>query len=206
MQFYENHVLPRLIGCFLDNRWLDKERRKTLASARGRGLEVGFGTGLNLRHFPEGVASLVAMEPSESAFRLAARRLQQVGFRVEHLCSTCEEAQFERGDFDFVVTTCALCTIQDPLIALRRMREALRPDGRYLFLEHGRSPNRLTAHLQDLWTPIHRCLFGGCNVNRPIDKLIEDAGFKIVSLQRFSPFGLGLFFSMYRGIAASTRR
>ncbi len=201
MQFYEDHVVPRLIDCFLNNRWFDKQRRRTLASARGRGLEVGFGTGLNLRHFPEGVDSLVAMEPSQSAFRLAGRRIRQAGFPVEHLCSRCEEAQLESAQFDFVVTTCALCSIQDPLEALRRMREALKPGGQYLFLEHGRSANRLVVHLQDLWTPIHRRLFGGCHLNRPIRKLIEDAGFKAVSLQQFNPFGLGLFFSMYRGIA-----
>ena len=166
---------------------------------------MGFGTGLNLRHFPKGVDLLVAMEPSESAFRLAGRRIQEARFPVEHLCSRCEEAQLERGEFDFVVTTCALCSIQDPLTALRRMREALKPGGQYLFLEHGRSANRLTALFQDVWTPIHRCLFGGCHVNRPIRKLIEDAGFKTISLERFSPFGLGLFLSMYRGIAVSAR-
>ena len=141
------------------------------------------------------------MEPSEAAFRLAGRRIRRVRFPVEHLCSKCEDSQLERGEFDFVVTTCALCSIQDPLTALRRMREALKPGGQYLFLEHGRSANRLIALFQDVWTPIHRRLFGGCHVNRPISKLIEDAGFKTISLRRFSPFGLGLFFSMYQGIA-----
>jgi SAM-dependent methyltransferase len=205
MQFYKDYVVPRLPEYFLNNQWFSKERCKTLASARGRGLEVGFGTGLNLRHFPVGVASLVAIEPSEAAFRLAVRRVQQAAFPVEHLCTTGEEATLRAGEFDFAITTCALCTIRDPRAALRKVREALRPDGQYLFLEHGRSASCLVAHIQDVWTPLQRCLFGGCHVNRPIDKLIEGAGFRIVSLERFSPFGLGVFYSMYRGIATPTK-
>jgi SAM-dependent methyltransferase len=201
MKFYKDYVVPRLPEWFLNTRWFNKERRKTLASARGRGLEVGFGTGLNLPHFPAGITSLVAIEPSEIAFRLAAGRVQRVEFPVTKLCTTCEEATLPAGDFDFAVTTCALCTIRDPRIALRKVREALRPDGRYLFLEHGRSASCLVAHVQDFWTPVHHCLCGGCHVNRPIDKLIEGAGFRIVSLERFNPFGLGVFYSMYRGIA-----
>ena len=201
MKIYSDYVLPRLINCALNAGWLNKLRRKALASARGRGLEVGFGSGLNLPHLPTGVTSLVALEPSKAAFHLAASRVRSAAFPVEHLCATCEDAALPAGDFDFAATTCTLCTVPAPHAALRKVRAALKPGGRFYFLEHGRSVNRLLAGVQDLMTPIQSCLFGGCTANRPIDKLIEGAGFRIVSLDRFSPPGLGLFYSMYCGVA-----
>ena len=109
---------------------------------------------------------------------------------------------FEDGSFDSVVTTFTLCSIQDVASALSEMRRVLRADGRYIFLEHGRSDDPRTAKRQDRFNPIQRIVGDGCNVNRSIDSLIRGSGFEIEKLDRFlMPETPRMFGEMYRGTA-----
>ena len=178
MKIYRDYVLPRLINCALNAGWLNKLRGKALArGAQGlAGLEVGFGSGLSLPHLPVGVTSLVALEPSKTAFQLAASRVRTAPFPVEHLCTTCEDATLPAGDFDFAATTCTLCTVGDPRAALCKVREALKPGGRFYFLEHGRSPNQLSeAAPPGLLDTRFKLVYSAVALQtRPIDKLLEE--------------------------------
>ena len=117
--------------------------------------------------------------------RRVAQRQAAVQLPVTRLRAAAETLPFDDACFDCVVTTWTLCTIPDALRALQSMRRVLKPGGRYVFLEHGRSDNARIAWWQDRLNPLQRCLAGGCNLNRPIAQLIADAGFEITTLEGY---------------------
>jgi SAM-dependent methyltransferase len=132
---------------------------------------------------------------------LAARRARlPVPLHLEQV--TAEALPFESAVFDFVVSTWTLCTIPDAVAALREVNRVLKPDGRFLFLEHGRSDDPAMAAWQDRLNPLQQVLGCGCNLNRPIDRLITQAGLQLERLDRFAmeraPRLVG---EMYRGTA-----
>ncbi len=185
-------------------RKVDPLRPEVLAPASGEVLEIGFGTGLNLEHYPEGVSRVVGLDPLAAAsFPKLRERIAGVGFAVErHSLRADRGLPFDAGRFDTVVTTWTLCTIPEPGPALREMARVLKPGGRYLFIEHGRAPETSTARWQDRIDPLwSRYLGDGCHMNRPIDRLVEGGGFRLASLDRFRHDGPALLAHMYRGVA-----
>lgn len=201
MNYYQKEFFPKLTEVFLNNKIFNKERKNILSKVSGNVLEVGFGSGLNLNFYPKTVDSLVAIDPSKTALSLSEKRKAIAKFPINLLCGTCESASLSPESFDYIVTTWVLCMVEDPESTLRCMRKLLKPNGKYLFLEHGYSNNKFTRKMQNYWNPFHNRLFGGCNINRPIDTLVENAGFKILELKRFNLFGIGLVFSTYQGSA-----
>jgi len=186
-------------------RKVNELRPEALAEARGEVLDVGFGTGLNLAFYPEGVSRVVAIEPNPVVgLRAVEERIRAARFPVEqHELRADGELPFDSGRFDCVVTTWTLCSIPDPLGALREMRRVLKPSGTYLFVEHGRASRDGLARWQDRLNPLWRPLAGGCNMNRSIDALVERGGFEIQRLERFQHKGPALLAHMYRGAARS---
>lgn len=183
---------------------MDDLRPDTISHAAGRVLEVGFGTGRNLCHYTEAVHSLAALDPlSTGGIRERIEsRIAAVPFPVEqHELRADGELPFDDGQFDAVVTTWTLCSIPHPDEALKEMRRVLRPGGRYLFIEHGRSESAKTAAVQDRLNPMWRRFAGGCNINRRIGELVSERGFGPVRLERFMGKGPGFIASMYRGSA-----
>lgn len=187
-------------------RFMDELRAETVAAAAGTVLEVGFGTGRNLAYYGAGVDKLTGLDVlNTSGVRVVEERIARARFRVERAwLAPSDKLPFPAGHFDCIVTTWTLCSIDDPVSTLQEMRRVLRPGGHYLFIEHGRSPSSRTARWQDRLNPIWRCLMDGCNINRRIDRLVEDAGLSLVSLDRFQHKGPSLLAHMYRGVA--TRR
>ena len=113
---------------------------------------------------------------------------------------------FADGEFDTVVTTLTLCSIDDVMAALAEMRRVLKPDGQFLFFEHGRSDDANVAARQDRFNPLQKVIGAGCNMNRPIDALIRQAGFEVSELERFvMPHSPRILAEMYRGIAVPQR-
>ena len=174
-----------------------------MQSAHGEVLEVGFGTGLNLPHYPRGVTRLVALDPEEMLPTKVARRVAAASFPVERVQHTGEHLPFAAGQFDCVVTTLTLCTVADPASALSEVRRVLRVRGIYMFLEHGRSADARVARLQDRVNPLWRRsgIGRGCNINRPIDALIAQGGLRITSLERYTMGRPRVMKEMYRGLA-----
>jgi ubiquinone/menaquinone biosynthesis C-methylase UbiE len=179
MPLYRDHVLPCLTHLAMSNRRLIEYRRRMVSQARGRVLEIGIGSGLNLPFYGGQVASVYGIDPSAALLRGA--RGQPVT-RAELVEASAEIIPFDNDVFDTVVTTWTLCTIPQVISALREMGRVLRPHGRLLFVEHGLSPDRGVAWWQHRLTPCWKCLVGGCHLNRKIDDLIAAAGFHIEQL------------------------
>jgi len=200
---YDDWVLPRLLDLAMGTRAVAEERAKALATVKGRVLEVGFGTGHNLPHYPAGVERVVGIDPSGESAKLARKRIARAPFPVEFLPLAGEAIAAPDGSFDSVVSTFTLCTIADPLAALKQMRRVLAPGGRFFFVEHGRSDEPRVQRWQDRLNGAQRWLFGGCNLNRPMDQLVTGAGFEIESLERYYAEGPKPWGYLYRGIARS---
>jgi ubiquinone/menaquinone biosynthesis C-methylase UbiE len=179
-----------------------RERRVALAPVYGTVLEVGFGTGLNLPHYPATVTSLTVLDPTLALPARVTRRLAAAPMPVTCIQGRAEMLGCADASFDCVVTTWTLCSIPDVGRALQHIRRVLKPGGLYAFLEHGRSADPRRAWWQDVYNPLHRCVAGGCNVNRPIDTLITQNGLEIVQLDCFCmPHMPRVLRRMYRGLA-----
>ena len=202
MGFYEDQILPRGIDWGMSGERFSKLRQQYLAGVSGRVLEIGFGSGLNLPYYPDSVTHLYALDPSQLGRRLAAKRIQRAPFPVEFVEMEWNRFALPDHSVDAVVSTWTVCTIPDPVLALKEIRRVLKSDGRYTFLEHGLSPDRRVARLQNFWNPIQKWFAGGCHVNREIDRLIVDAGFKILDFKNFYMEGPRILAYMYAGIAS----
>jgi ubiquinone/menaquinone biosynthesis C-methylase UbiE len=201
MGIYAQYVLPRLIDVAAGTKDIAVEREKCLAEVKGNVLEVGFGTGHNLPFYPQQVKKVVGVDPSGTSARLAKQRIERASFPVELLEVPGEQIAAPDASFDSVVCTLSLCTISDPTAALAQMRRVLKPDGRLFFLEHGQSNDPEVRRWQDRLNPLQNLVFGGCNLNRPIDRLIADAGFAFDRLDRYYAKGPRPLSYLYRGMA-----
>lgn len=183
MGWYTEKVLPRIISGGMRNKAMTKHRPRIPALASGRVLEVGLGPGLNIPHYGPEVTHLFGLEPLPSLVAEARALAEQAPFPVELLQAGAEQIPLESASVDTVVSTWTLCSIPDLESAFAEIRRVLRPDGRLLFLEHGRAPDPGVARWQDRLAPVFRGL-AGCNPNLPMDRLIEAAGFRFLELER----------------------
>jgi ubiquinone/menaquinone biosynthesis C-methylase UbiE len=202
MGFYEDQILPRGIDWGMSGERFSTLRQQYLKDVGGRVLEVGFGSGLNLPHYPDAVTHLYALDPSQLSRRLARKRIEHALFPVEFIELDGNRFALPDHSVDAVVSTWTLCTIHDPTAALKEIRRVLKSEGKYYFLEHGLSPDRRIARLQNLWNPIQKWFAGGCHVNRAIDHLILNSGFKILDSKNFYMEGPKALTYMYGGVAS----
>jgi len=153
-------------------------------------LELGFGTGLNLPHYRERVTDLTTVDPNPGMVRYTERRTADPAFPLRHRLADGASLPFPDHTFDTVVSTWTLCSIPDVGKALRELYRVLAPDGRFLFVEHGRSPDPGIRAWQDRLTPIQRRIGDGCHLNRDMSELIEGAGLRIDEFESFYMDGL----------------
>ena len=158
-----------------------RRRRRLLADARGRVVEIGAGTGLNIAHYPDGIAELVLAEPEQAMRRRLARRLRRHARVARIVDAPAEHLPLADGSVDTVVSTLVLCTVDEPERALREIARVLRPDGRLLFIEHVRAGSRFLAACQDTLLHPWRRFAGGCVCNRPTIELMRACGFTIAA-------------------------
>lgn len=203
MGIYAKYVFPRLLDWALGSPEANAQRQLTLASAKGEVLEIGFGTGLNLRYYPASVTKLTALDSENFRPDIVQKRIARARFPVEQVqLDAGGKLPFADASFDTVVTTWTLCSIANVDAALLEMKRVLKPTGELLFCEHGRSDDDKTAAWQDRLNPLQMVVGCGCNMNRAMDVLIQKAGFEIVSLARFvMPNAPRMLGEMYRGIA-----
>ena len=203
MGFYANQIFARALDWMLDNREVGRHRRRALAPLEGHVLEIGFGTGLNLPYYPEAVTRLTVIDSERMLKKRVARRLAAARMPVTEMqLDASGRLPFADDSFDGAASTLTLCSIANVAAALAEIRRVLRPAGLFVFLEHGRSDDPRTARRQDFFNPLQRIVACGCNLNRPIDRLIESAGLRITEFERYrmpgSPRAMG---EMYKGMA-----
>jgi ubiquinone/menaquinone biosynthesis C-methylase UbiE len=184
VSFYENKILPHLIHAACSQPPIMHLREKVVRLAKGKVLEVGIGTGINLTFYnPRNVEFVWGLEPSAAMRQKAQRNIEKSPVPVKWLDLPGEKIPLHDESADTVVLTYTLCTIPDWSLALRQMHRVLKPDGRLLFCEHGQAPDAGVRKWQDRLTPIWKPLAGGCHLNRPVREYIEQAGFVIEEIE-----------------------
>ena len=203
--FYARRILPHIINVAMKNKEATRLRAAWVPEACGRVLEIGIGSGLNLPFYSSKVECVYGVEPSAELQKMAEERAKRANTKVEFLSQSAEDAiALADQSIDTVVMTWTLCSISDPVRALAQMKRVLRPDGRMLFIEHGKSPDVGVAHWQDRLTPAWKKIGGGCHLNRKIDDLLRTAGFAIQGLKTCYLPGPRPMTYTYQGFASHT--
>lgn len=163
---------------------LREKRRALLARARGRTLEIGAGTGVNLELYPDSVTELVLTEPDGHMRQQLEKKLTAVDRRAEVVDAGGERLPFPDASIDTAVATLVLCTIPDPEAVLGEIARVLKPEGRLLFLEHVRADDPKTARLQDRFERPWSWFGRGCHPNRDTLATLEASAFEVAEVER----------------------
>ena len=185
MGFYSDRVVPRLVNFTCGSKMVDPLRRRACEGLHGEVVEIGFGSGLNVSHYPAAVTAVTAVEPSDVAWRLAADRVVAAQLPVRRSGLDGQALPFEDDTFDCALSSWTLCTIPDADAALRELRRVLKPGGSFHFVEHGLAPDESVRRWQNRLEPIQRRVAGGCYLTKPIAELITTAGFTITQADVF---------------------
>ena len=175
--WYEEHVLPRALDVACGSSGFHEPRAATLAGTRGTVLEIGFGTGHNLRHYPATVERLLAVDPSGRSVEIARPRIERAAMPVELVGLDGQQLPIDDASVDCVVSTFTLCTIPDEAAALREVRRVLRPGGTFHVLEHGLADDPKVQRWQRRVSPLQQFVAGGCHTERHVPGMLHDAGF-----------------------------
>lgn len=203
---YDERVLPVAIDRLCGASAFAPLRAATVAGTHGTVLEIGFGSGLNLAHYPAEVDRVLAVEPSGRAVGLAARRIAAAPFAVDIIGLDGQQLPLDDASVDGAVSTFTLCTIPDVDAALAEVRRVLRPGGAFHVLEHGLADDARTRRWQHRLDPLQQCLAGGCHLVRHVPSLLERAGFEWIEMQRWSIGRPRVLSWMTRGVAVSAGR
>ncbi len=167
----------------LDSMGVRRWREWAVSAARGRTLELGVGTGLNLPHY-RAAESVAAIDSDGASLRRALSRRNGNGESITLYQARAEALPFVDGTFDAVVGTLTFCSIGDPARALSEARRVLKSGGAFRLVEHVRADNQLMAGLQDLATPLWKEIAAGCHLNRDTRAAVEQAGFRVRAVHR----------------------
>ncbi len=204
MGIYSQLIFPRLLELSMSSESMTGYRQQLLKNVQGDVLEIGFGTGLNLPHYPETVTSLTTIDPNEGMGAIAQKRISQSPIPVTNKVLSGENLPMDNASFDNVVCTWTLCSIPNAEKALSEAYRVLKPGGKFFFIEHGLSNEPNIQSWQNRITPIQKVVADGCHLNRKMDKLINKI-FDEVTVEEFYaddlPKIMGYF---YRGIAIKT--
>lgn len=183
MGVYKQYVLPRFIALSCGSKPIRKQREKVVPLARGRVLEIGFGSGLNLAHYDASkVDCVIGLEPDRAMLAGATEAMARSPVDVEILVEGAESIPLDAASIDTVLVTYTLCTVPDVVSALAGMRRLLKPEGSLIFCEHGKAPDASVQRWQNRLNPLWRRIGGGCNLNRDIPALLEQSGYRVDSL------------------------
>ncbi len=202
MNLYNKYVLPQLTHWVCSQDEITRVRKDWVPLAEGRILEVGIGSGLNLPHYdPPKVQKIWGLDPSKQLIKTAKEAADTMPFDVEFIEQSGENIPLEDNSMDSVLVTYTLCSISNVLNALKEIKRVLKPDGAFIFCEHGRAPDEIINKWQDRITPVWKKVSGGCHLNRDISRLIKESRFKIVQSEELYSSPLKIISFNYRGIA-----
>ena len=204
MGFYGERVFPRAMNRLMNTKQTRETRARVCAPLSGDIVEIGFGTGLNLPHLPPAVTVVLAVDPLELGRTLASERIAASPVSVEFVGLDGQLLPLADDSADAALSTWTLCSIPDPVAAVREINRVLRPGGTLHFVEHGCSPDPGVRKWQRRLNPIQRRIACGCNLDRDIPSILKDGGLSVDSLNTYymkgSPKILGWTFE---GVAAA---
>ena len=184
MGLYDKYLLPRLVHLTCGQNPTMRQREKVVPLARGKVLEIGIGSGLNIPFYDaQKVDHLWGLDPSVEMWSIAQKKAAEHHIDAEFLQSCAESIPLDNNSADTVVMTYTMCTIPEVHLALDEIRRILKPGGKLIFCEHGKAPDRNIERWQNRVNPIWKMFAGGCNLNRPIPDLLEQSGFKTSDMQ-----------------------
>ncbi len=201
MGWYADQVVPRAIDLLMRDKETGRVRSRVAASLDGEVLEIGFGSGLNVPHYPARITRVLAVDPATVGRKLAARRTAASPVPVDFIGLDAQRLPVADGSVDHVLRTWTLCTISDVEQALAEIGRVLRPGGSLHFAEHGLAPDPKVASRQHRLTPLQRRVAGGCHLDRPIDKLIAGSGLAFERLETSYMQGLKAWCYTFEGSA-----
>jgi ubiquinone/menaquinone biosynthesis C-methylase UbiE len=185
MPLYRRFVYPHLVSSLGNSEPVRDIRQRIIPSASGRVLEIGVGPGVNFTLYdPAKVSKLYALEPNSGMLRLAQRQRLRTKLDIEFLDLPGERIPLDEGSVDTVVSTFTLCTIPGVVEAIRGIARVLVPGGKFIFFEHGRSPDAHVRRWQGRLEPIFHTVFAGCHLTRDVPDLITQGGFQIEAMDR----------------------
>jgi SAM-dependent methyltransferase len=204
VSLYRDKILPRVINVVMNTKQTRDIRARVCAGLAGDVVEIGFGTGLNLPYLPPAVTRLRAVEPAGLGVRLASERINKAAIPVEIVGLDGQRLPIADASADAVLCTWSLCTIPDPVAAVREMRRVLRPGAALHFVEHGLAPDPSVRVWQRRLNGIQQRVAGGCHLNRDIPTILAAGGLQTARLETYygkgdpKPFGF-----LYEGTAFS---
>ena len=185
MGLYADRVLPRVLDKACGMASLAPLRERVCAGLHGQVVEVGFGSGHNVPHYPAAVTRVFAIEPADAAWALAGPRLAAARIPVERTGLDGQSLPLADDSCDTALSTWTLCTIPDAVTALREIRRVLRPGGSLHFIEHGRSTDEGVRRWQNRLNGVQNRIACGCNINRDIPALIAEGGLSVDRLDTY---------------------
>ncbi len=185
MGFYQEKVFPFFVERALSTNECQQQRQQLLSKVNGTILEIGFGTGLNLPHYPAHVRQLTTIDINRGMLRRAQRRIDDSTIQVKMIPMSSESLPFSDESFDSVVSTWTLCSIAQIALALLEIHRVLKPQGRLFFLEHGLSPKAKIQKWQRRFNPIQKLIADGCHLDRDIPKIIGQSPLTLQQVECF---------------------
>ena len=185
MSLYNKYILPKFLNCACGSKPINYQRQKVVPLAKGKVLDIGIGSGLNIPFYnSDKIDIVIGIDPSHELIELAKELANDSKASIELVIGSAESIPYPDNFFDTVLVTYTMCTIPNVAIANKEMWRVLKDDGRLIFCEHGLAPDKKISKWQNRIDPFWGKIAGGCHLNRDIQKLITDAGFSFESLDK----------------------
>ena len=185
MSLYNKYILPKFLNCACGSKPINNQRQKVVPLARGKVLDIGIGSGLNIPFYnSDKIDKVIGIDPSHELIELAKELANDSKASIDFVIGSAESIPYPDNFFDTVLVTYTMCTIPNVAIANKEMWRVLKDDGRLIFCEHGLAPDKKISKWQNRIDPFWGKIAGGCHLNRDIQKLITDAGFSFESLDK----------------------
>lgn len=183
--FYERRIFPRILNWVMDTEETRRIRAEVCAPLAGEVLEIGFGTGHNLPFLPATVRRLLAVDPSLELRALAAERIEAASVPVDFVGFDGQQLPLADRSVDAALSTWTLCSVEDPVSAVREVARVLKPGGTLHFVEHGRSPDARVRRWQHRCNGLQRWWACGCNIDRDLAAAVTEGGLVVEELDTY---------------------